>query len=97
MRVLVLVILGVIAAVYLLPGILSALIHGAVGLFVSAGVVALLGGLAFLLGFVIFGSAVIATLAAVAAVAVFGLGLFWPILLLVGVIWLLTRKRPQAV
>lgn len=58
-------------------------------------VVALLAGIAFVVGLALFGSTVLAVAIASAVLVLVGFSLFWPVLLIALVIWLFSRNRTQ--
>ncbi|RUO36224.1 hypothetical protein CWE13_10180 [Aliidiomarina shirensis] len=58
-------------------------------------VVALLAGIAFVVGIALFGSTVLAVAIASAVLVLVGFSLFWPVLLIALVIWIFSRNRTQ--
>lgn len=58
-------------------------------------VVALLAGVAFVVGIALFGSTVLAVAIASAVLVLVGFSLFWPILLIALVVWIFSRNRTQ--
>jgi hypothetical protein len=60
-------------------------------------VIALLGGIAFVVGTALFGSVALATAIAAGVLVLVGFSLFWPIILIALVVWLFSRTRTQTV
>ncbi|RUO20354.1 hypothetical protein CWE08_07745 [Aliidiomarina iranensis] len=58
-------------------------------------VIALLAGIAFVVGLAIFGSTVLAVAIASAVLVLVGFSLFWPILLIALAVWIFSRNRTQ--
>ena len=79
------------------PGIFASLLGGLLALTIS-GLVGLLivGGVALLVG-LLFGSTMLAVVAAAAALLIVGFSVFWPLVLLFLIIWLCTRDRTASV
>ena len=58
-------------------------------------VIALLGGIAFVVGTALFGSVALATAIAAGVLVLVGFSLFWPIILIALVVWLFSRSCTQ--
>ncbi|MCL5050689.1 MAG: hypothetical protein M1473_09230 [Firmicutes bacterium] len=95
MRNLLIAVAIVIGLVWFGPALLALLIEGILLFFVPLLVVAAVAGIGFLIGSVVFGSTVLAFSIAVLVVLVLGFSIFWPVLLLLLIVWLFSRSRTQ--
>lgn len=95
MRNLLIAVAIVIGLVWFGPALLALLIEGILLFFVPLLVVAAVAGIGFLIGSVIFGSTVLAFSIAALVVLVLGFSIFWPVLLLLLIVWLFSRSRTQ--
>lgn len=95
MRNLLIAVAIVIGLVWFGPALLALLIEGILLFFVPLLVVAAVAGIGFLIGSVVFSSTVLAFSIAVLVVLVLGFSIFWPVLLLLLIVWLFSRSRTQ--
>ncbi|RUO19758.1 hypothetical protein [Aliidiomarina haloalkalitolerans] len=85
----------VLGLVWFGPALITLLVEGILLFFVPLLVVAAVAGVGFFIGSVVFGSTVLAFSIAALVVVVLGFSIFWPVLLLLLIVWLFSRSRTQ--
>lgn len=96
MRTLLIVLLVILALAVFGPTLLTWLVSGVFSIIAPLFVVLLLAGIGFFVGAVVLGSTLIGFTIVAGVVLMVGFSLFWPVLLVLAVIWLFTRTRTQA-
>lgn len=94
------IVAGIVIALFFGEEILGALGH-VVGSIIELSVAGLVGlavvGIVFFVTMTVFGSVLIALAAGFVTLLLTGIGLFWPLLLCVGILYLMLRKKPRSV
>lgn len=96
MRTLLIVLLVILALAVFGPTLLTWLVSGVFSVLAPLFVVLLLAGIGFFVGAVVLGSTLLGLTIVAGVMLMVGFSLFWPVLLVLAVIWLFTRTRTQA-